>query len=70
MKRLAEIIAWAKAYPVAVFPEPDLKRAAEVLKNAGLSLDAVSASCMRHVLTGVAEIADRALASDRIRGRE
>ena len=44
---------WCKAYPLAVFPEPDLKLAAKVLKDAGLTLDAVSASAMRHVLTGI-----------------
>ena len=44
---------WAKAYPVDVFPEPDFNKVANVLKSAGLSLDAVSASNMRHVLTGI-----------------
>lgn len=44
---------WAGAYPLDVFPEPDFKRVAEVLKAAGLSLDCVSASNMRHVITKV-----------------
>lgn len=48
---------WTEAYPLQVFPEPDMKRAAEVLKDAGLTLDAISASSMRHVLNGVREIA-------------
>jgi hypothetical protein len=52
---------WCDAYPVAVFPEPDLKRVAQVLKEAGLTLDAVSASNFRHVLTRVREITDAAL---------
>lgn len=58
---LRQIADWARAYPLEVFPEPDLKRAAEVLKAAGLSLDAVSASAMRHVVETVAKIAVEAL---------
>lgn len=46
---------WARAYPLGVFPEPDLKRAAELLGAGGITLDAVSASAMRHVITKVAE---------------
>lgn len=53
---LDQIVAWAQAYPIAVFPEPDWKRVAKVLKDAGLSLDCVSASNMRHVITRVQEI--------------
>ena len=48
---LERIDNWAKAYPLKAFPEPDFKKVAEVLKAAGLSLDAVSASNMRHVIT-------------------
>ena len=48
---------WVKAYPLDVFPEPDLKRAHEVLEAAGLSLGAISAHAMRHVLNGVQKIA-------------
>lgn len=58
---LEKIDAWAKAYPLDVFPEPDLKRAHEVLKEAGMGLDAISASNMRHVLNGVAAIVRDAL---------
>lgn len=54
---LEQILAWAEAYPIEVFPEPDWKRSAEVLKAAGLSLDRISASNMRHVITRVAELA-------------
>lgn len=53
---------WAKAYPLSVFPEPDLKRAAKVLYEAGMTLDAISASAMRHVVTQVVKIADAAIA--------
>lgn len=47
---------WAKAYPLDVFPEPDLKEAAKLLKANGMTLDAISASNMRHVITKVVEI--------------
>ncbi len=46
---------WARAYPEDVFPKPDMKRAYEVLKAEGLSLDCISAANMRHVITRVAE---------------
>jgi hypothetical protein len=58
---LERIIQWSEAYPLDVFPEPDLKKVREVLSAAGLSLDQVSASNMRHVITRVAEIARTAL---------
>lgn len=44
---------WAEAYPLDIFPEPDMKKARDALTGAGLTLDAVSASCMRHVITRV-----------------
>lgn len=58
---LERIVQWAEAYPLDVFPEPDFKRVHEVLKAAGLGLDQVSASNMRHVVKGVGEIARSAL---------
>jgi len=57
------IANWAEAYPLEVFPEPDLKRAEEVLSQNGLSLTAISASAMRHVITSCAEIARDGLKS-------
>lgn len=62
---LHEIVSWSEAYPLAVFPEPDFKKARALLEAGGITLDAVSASCMRHVVTGVGDIARRALAGDR-----
>ncbi len=56
-----DIVEWAKAYPLAIFPEPDLKKAAALLKAGGINLDAVSATAMRHVITQVAKISRRAL---------
>jgi hypothetical protein len=58
---LHRIASWADAYPLTVFPEPDLKRAREVLEAAGMTLDAISADAMRHVITQVGHIAKGAL---------
>lgn len=58
---LLDIDAWSRAYPLSVFPEPDMKRAREVLQINNMSLDAISASCMRHVLEGVQKIVKGAL---------
>jgi hypothetical protein len=63
---LGRIIQWSDAYPLEVFPElsrEDWARVAEVLKAAGLSLDRVSASNMRHVITRVGDIARTAVTS-------
>lgn len=57
-EKLASIRTWCDAYPLAVFPEPDLKKARELLEAGGMTLDAVSASSMRHVLKGIREIID------------
>ena len=54
--KLEEIVQWANAYPVSVFPEPDFTKARELLEAGGMTLDAVSASNMRHVLRGILEI--------------
>ncbi len=51
---LHELDGWERAYPLSAFPEPDLKRAAELLKAGGMTLDAVSASNMRHVVSRLA----------------
>lgn len=51
-----QIIQWSEAYPIDVFPEPDLKKAHKILKAAGMGLDAISASNMRHVTKQAAEI--------------
>lgn len=58
---LQRIADWADAYPLEVFPEPDLKRARQVLEAHGMTVDAISASAMRHVITRVAHIARDAL---------
>lgn len=64
---LARILNWSHAYPLAVFPETDadyLKNAAIVLAGAGMSLDRISASNMRHVISQVGKIAADALEID------
>lgn len=66
---LQEIEAWSRAYPLKVFQEPDFKKAAELLKAGGMTLDAISASNMRHVIEGVGKIASAAL-TDAVGDRE
>lgn len=58
---LRSIAEWANAYPLTRFPEPDLGAARVVLEAAGMSLDALQASAMRHVVTRVAAIAKEGL---------
>ena len=58
---LVKIQTWARAYPLDVFLKPDLKKAHKVLKAAGLTLDAISADAMRHVISGVSDIVEQAL---------
>jgi hypothetical protein len=58
---LHHIVQWSEAYPLTIFPEPDLKRARELLEAGGITLDSISAHCMRHVVEGVGKIAREAL---------
>lgn len=58
---LEQIIQWSEAYPLDVFPEPDFEKARKLLKDGGMTLDGISASNMRHVITEVAKIAKAAL---------
>jgi hypothetical protein len=58
---LESIVRWSEAYPLEVFPEPDLVRARALLEAGGITLDAVSAYAMRHVVDGVGKIARQAL---------
>jgi hypothetical protein len=57
-----ELIQWSEAYPIDIFPEPDLRRVHELLQSCGMTLDAVSASAMRHVTREVAKMARAFLA--------
>jgi hypothetical protein len=58
---LWRIEQWSQAYPLEVFPEPDLSLARRGLEAVGITMDAVSASNMRHVVEGVGKIARDAL---------
>jgi hypothetical protein len=58
---LQRILDWSAAYPLSVFPEPDLNKAHMILRDHGMTLDAISASAIRHVLAGVAGICREAL---------
>jgi hypothetical protein len=58
---LQRIVQWSEAYPLDVFPEPDLRKAHQLLQAGGVTLDALSAHAMRHVVTGVGKIAKEAL---------
>lgn len=60
---LQKIVQWSEAYPLDIFPEPDLKKAHKLLQAGGITLDAISAHCMRHVVEGVGKIAREVLAN-------
>ena len=64
---LGRIVDWSEAYPLDIFPEPDLKRAHDVLKAHGMTIDSISASAMRHVVQRVGKIARKALEADDVR---
>jgi len=51
---------WAKAYPLSIFPEPDLQRARELLEAGGITLDAVSAGAIRSAVCAIENIVNRA----------
>ena len=65
--RLHRIVQWCEAYPIEVFPEPDLA-AARVALGDGL-YSALHASWARHIVNGIADIA-RAANSRLIYSRE
>jgi hypothetical protein len=58
---LQSIVSWSEAYPLDIFPKPDWAKARDLLEAGGITLDAVSAHCMRHVIEGVGNIAREAL---------
>ncbi len=58
---LWRIKQWSEAYPLDIFLEPDLKKARALLEAGGMTLDSISAHCMRHVVEGVGKIAREAL---------
>ena len=64
-ERLREAVGllrnWVKAYPLDMFPEPDLKLARKLLTDGGVSYDALNVYSMRHVINGVGRIIDETL---------
>jgi vacuolar-type H+-ATPase subunit I/STV1 len=58
---LKKISQWADAYPVDIFPEPDMKLVREILEFGGVTLDSVSAYVGRHIVDGIGKIANEAL---------
>jgi hypothetical protein len=61
---LLTILQWADAYPSDIFGDAskeDFDEARIILKKNGISLDALSASCMKHVLEKAKIIASDAL---------
>ena len=59
---LQRIVQWSEAHPLTVFAEPDYAKARALLEAGGMTLDSISADCMRHVVVGVGQIAREALA--------
>ena len=53
---LEQLQKLADAYPVEVWPEPDLKRAHELLSAGGMGLDSISAHVRRSVLAQIRAI--------------
>ena len=58
---LNEIIRWEDAYPLDMFPEEDIEKAREILKEHGINLTNLMVHGMRHVVTRCAEIARKAM---------
>ena len=64
--KIHQIRQWSEAYPKTVFIEPTKEqwaKAAKVLRDNGMTLDAISGSNMRLVLEGVKKIIDGETAS-------
>ena len=62
LKEAIELLQnWVKAYPLEMFPEPDLKLARKLLTDGGVSYDALNVYSMRHVINGVGRIIDETL---------
>jgi plasmid maintenance system antidote protein VapI len=55
---------WLAAYSLDIFPEPDIKKARELLGAGGMTVDAISATMGRHVLKRVIEFTDSDMEDD------
>jgi hypothetical protein len=60
---LLEIATWAEAYPVEIFPEPDLEGVKQVLiaNDMMREMDRMHSSWARHLVSGIGGIARAAL---------
>ena len=66
---LGNLHKWCKAYPEDVFIEPidaEWERIRDVLNYNGLSLDAISASNMRHVVNKWRDLIEQALKGEEV----
>jgi len=61
VEAMEKIDNWTKAYPLDVFQKPDRKKARKLLEDGGMTLDAITADAMRHVITQVGKYATDAL---------
>lgn len=62
---LNRLRSWARAYPLDVFPEPDFIKVRELLAAGGITIDAVSASNMRHVIYEVQKMISKVLPEEK-----
>ena len=60
---LESLHQWSNAYPLSVFPQPDFAKAHELLQAGGMTLDAISASNMRHVVNGIGRTVEPSIAA-------
>jgi len=58
IETLERIKQWCEAYPLSIFPEPDWDKVRQGLESVGITVDSVSASNMRHVVTGIKNLID------------
>ncbi len=54
---LQRIADWADAYPLEQFPEQDLKKADQILKQHGISMSAMHGQWARNIVEGIGKIA-------------
>lgn len=58
---LEKIVNWSEAYPLDVFPEPDLTEARRLLEAGGITLDSIAAYAIRYAVQGIGRIASEGL---------
>ena len=58
---LLRIADWADSCPIEKYPEPDYRKAHDLLSAGGMSLEIICACNMRHAVEGAGAIAREAL---------